>query len=112
MISAGNILKFTRSTCMAHLLDLVIAKDSIPKVDELAGLVKKLQEIVKFFRFKGAEVTKKQKEIAALLEKMPPIYDEEGDVEEDVNDGAQESGGAESSMGAAVTAQAIQVGSN
>lgn len=37
MISAGKLLKFTRSTCMAHLLDPVIAKDSIPKVDELAG---------------------------------------------------------------------------
>lgn len=74
MIKAGEFLNFPRSTCMAHLLDLVIAKDSIPKVAELTELINKLQEIVKFFRFKGAEITKKQNEIRALLEKMPAVY--------------------------------------
>ena len=58
-------------------MDLVIAVDSIPAVPELATLFDKLQRIVKFFRFKGAEVSKKQKEIQALLDKLPDDENEE-----------------------------------
>lgn len=102
MISAGKLLKFTRSACMAHLLDLVISKDSIPKVDELAGLVTRLQGIVKFFFASKVPESRRNR-------KRSPIYDDQDeDLDKDEHDIRRESGGAENiSVGA--RAQAIPV---
>lgn len=63
MLLAGNMLKWPRSTCAAHVLNLVVQTDAIPAIKELSDIIGKCQKVVSFFQFKGAEVSDKQQEI-------------------------------------------------
>jgi hypothetical protein len=76
MKCAGHILKFPRAPCVAHKIDSAISVDTLSQIPEIVAIFLKLANILTFFRYKAAEVTKKQKELKALLDAIPENVDE------------------------------------
>jgi hypothetical protein len=96
ILNAMRILGVVHFSCFAHDLNLSLTADGFEKVPQVVRLLEKGKDAVKHFRFKGHEVSKKQKELLARrkeLEKKKKEIERRGQHE--VNDSDEESQDAE-----------------